>query len=110
MRLQPWGQLQVYCTSAGHPVVGRRFNIILDVESTETASCYFTMAPVVTDAQGQFIILQIPPGHHDLTRQVPIPANPGGDAWMDGNKTKFAIRPGETTTLYLGTNNYTVTT
>ena len=28
---------------------------------------------------------------------------------MDGNKTKFAIRPGETTTLYLGTNNYTLT-
>ena len=109
LRLQPWGRLQVNCSLAGKPVVGRRFKIILDADSMETASCYFTMAPVVTDAQGQFNILQIPPGHHDLTRQVPIPANPGGDAWMDGSKTTFEVRPGETTTLYVGTNNYTIT-
>jgi hypothetical protein len=108
LRLQPWGQLQVDCIAAGQPV-GRRFSVILDVDSTETDACYFTMAPVVTDAQGQFTILQIPPGHHDLARQVPIQANPGGDAWMDGSKTTFEIRPGETTTIYVGTNNYTLT-
>ncbi|HTQ50272.1 MAG TPA: sigma-70 family RNA polymerase sigma factor, partial [Candidatus Acidoferrales bacterium] len=109
LRLQPWGQLQVNCMSAGQPIVGRHFNVILDVDSADSASCYYTMTPVITDAQGQFTILQIPPGHHDLVRQVPIQANPGGDAWMDGSKTSFEIRPGGSTKLYLGTNNYVVT-
>ena len=109
MQLQPWGQLQVTYTSGGKPAAGREYQLELGGGSSETVSFDSGMARVKTDDLGQFSLSQLPPGRHQLIRIFLQPQVGNITSWMYGDKTPFEIRPGEVTTLNLGTSNYTVT-
>ncbi|MEJ0088864.1 MAG: sigma-70 family RNA polymerase sigma factor [Limisphaerales bacterium] len=109
LQLQPWGHLEVTCLSQGKPVVGRLFGLRFDEGSAETLSFDWNVFRFTTDAQGQFTVSYVPPGHHNLVRLFPIKISPGGDGWTDGNKIPIDVKSGTTTTLCLGTNNYSVT-
>lgn len=109
MQLQPGGRLEVTCISGRNPVAGRLYGLEFAVGSTETISFDLSMSHLTTDAQGQFSVSNLPPGHHNLIRLYPFKVEPNGGGWTDGDKTPFEIQPGETTTLTLGTNDYTVT-
>jgi RNA polymerase sigma factor (sigma-70 family) len=109
MQLQPGGRLEVTCISGGNPVVGRLYGLEFGSGSSETISFDLAMSHMTTDAQGQFSVSNLPPGHHNLIRLYPFKVEPNGGGWTDGDKTPFQIQPGETTTLNLGTNNYAVT-
>ena len=67
----------------------------------------FEMAHVVSDAQGQISVAQLPPGQHHLNQIHSVPMGPGGRAFMQGNRTPFQIRPDEITSLTIDTN-YTI--
>jgi hypothetical protein len=110
MQLQPWGQLQVACFSGGKPAVGREYELKLGGGSSDTVSFDYGMTRVKTDERGQFSVSQLPPGKHQLIRLIPVKVTgSGSEGRKYGDKTPFEIRPGETTTLNLGTSTYTVT-
>ena len=109
MQLQPWGQLQVIYNSGGKPAAGREYQLELGGGSSETVAFDSGMARVKTDEQGQFSLSQLPPGRHQLIRIYVQPETGNITSWMRGDKTPFEIRPGEVTTLNLGTSNCTVT-
>ncbi|MGA2281739.1 MAG: sigma-70 family RNA polymerase sigma factor [Verrucomicrobiota bacterium] len=110
LQLQPWGQLQVACFSGGKPAVGREYELELGGGSPDTVSFDFGMTRVKTDERGQFSVSQLPPGKHQLVRLILVKVTgSGSQGRMQGDKTPFEIRPGETTTLNLGTSTYTVT-
>jgi hypothetical protein len=109
MQLESWGQLQVVYNSGGKPAAGREYQLELGGGSGETISFGYGMARVKTDEQGQFTVSQLPPGQHQLTRIFVQPETGNVTSWTCGDKTSFEIRPGEVTTLNLGTSNHTVT-
>ena len=108
MHLQPWGQLQVIYVSGGKPMVGREYELELGGGSSDAVAFDFGMSRVKTDEQGRFLVSQLPPGRHQLIRIYLQPKIGNTTSWMNGDKTPFEIRPGETTTLNLGASNYTV--
>jgi len=95
--------------SNGKPVADRLFGLRFGEGSPETVSFDWSTFRFTTDTQGKFTIPYLPPGQHNLVRQFPIKMSPGGEGWTDGNKIPFVVRPGETTTLCLGTNSCSVT-
>ena len=110
LQLQPWGQLQVACFSGGKPAAGREYELELGGGSPDTISFDFGMTRVKTDERGQFSVSQLPPGKHQLVRILLVKVTgSGSEGRMQGDKTPFEIRPGETTTLNLGASTYTVT-
>jgi hypothetical protein len=105
IQLQPWGQLEVTCTSGGKPAAGRDYLLELGSGSRDTASFDFETGHVKTDEQGRLSIPQMPPGQHQLIRLYPQTTDGSVRGWMHGNKTSLEIRPGETTTLNLDASN-----
>jgi hypothetical protein len=101
IQLQPWGQLQVTCTSNAVPAVGCEYLLELGGGSSDTVSFDFETARLKADAQGQFLVSQMPPGHHQLIRLYPETIDGNVTSWAHGDKTPFEIRAGGTTTLNL---------
>ncbi len=64
---------------------------------------------MTSDSQGKIAVEKLPPGHFTLVRHSDVSVTPDSTGWFNGGKTTFEIRAGETTTLDLGTSNYTVT-
>jgi RNA polymerase sigma factor (sigma-70 family) len=104
IQLQPWGRLEATCFSGGQPVSGREYGLTFGDVSPEALAFDFDASRVTSDAQGKIVVEQLPPGNLKLVRHHPI-----NHGWMDGDKTPFEIKPGETTILTLGMSNYTVT-
>ena len=109
IELQPWGQLEVISTSNGKPAAGREYTLLFRGGSLDTVFFDPETSRVKTDAQGRISIPQLPPGQHQLIRLYPQTTGGNAHSWMNGDKTPFEIRPGETTTLNLGAMSYTVT-
>ncbi|HSY17415.1 MAG TPA: carboxypeptidase-like regulatory domain-containing protein, partial [Candidatus Acidoferrales bacterium] len=104
IQMQPWGRLEATVFSGGKPVGGREYGLAFADVPTETMGFEFDSSRVTSDAQGKIVVDLLPPGRLNLIRHYPI-----DHGWSDGNKTPFDIKPGETTTISLGTSNYTVT-
>ncbi len=109
MQLQPWGRLEVTYVSGGKPAAGREYLLELGGGSPETVSFDFQVSRFKTDEQGRLLVSQLPPGRHQLIRLYAQPEIGNTTSWVHGDKTSFEIRPCKTTTLNLGTSNYTVT-
>ena len=109
MRMQPWGQLEVTCTTGGGPAAGREYLLELGGGSRDTVSFDFETGRVKTDEQERLSIPQMPPGHHNLIRLYSRTESGNVTSWIYGDKTPFEIRSGETTTLNLGASSYAVT-
>jgi RNA polymerase sigma factor (sigma-70 family) len=104
IRMQPWGRLEATCFSGGKPASGREYGLEFRDISSESISFEFNSSRVTSGSEGKITVEKLPPGHLNLVRQHPI-----HHGWMNGEKTPFEIKPGETTTLTLGISNYTVT-
>ena len=104
IQMQPWGRLEAMCYSGGKPVAGREYGLAFADVPNDTLGFDFNSSRVTSDAEGKLIVDKLPAGHLNLVRHYPIQ-----NGWSDGNKTPFDIKAGETTTLSLGTSNYTVT-
>jgi len=104
IQMQPWGRLEATVFSGGKPVAGREYGLAFADISAEALAFDFDASRVTSDAQGKIVVEQLPPGHLNLVRHYPV-----DHGWMDGSKTPFDIKPGETTTLSLGNSDYTVT-
>jgi hypothetical protein len=104
MQLQPWGRLEVTCLAGGKPAAAREYQLDFSGGAFDIIS-FEPKVNVKTDAQGQFVVSQMPPGSHQLTRWFRDPAFTN---WASGDKATFEVRTGETTTLTLGSSNYSV--
>ena len=109
IQMKSWGRLEATCLSGGKPVNGREYGFSFSDISAESVAFDFDVSRVTTDSEGRITVDKLPPGHLNLVRHIPVHISPGGGGWMDGEKTSFEIKPGETTTLTLGMSNYTVT-
>ena len=104
IQLQPWGHLEAMCYSAGKPVSGREYGLAFRDVPADSVGFDFDVSRVTSDAGGKISVDMLPPGNLELVRHYPV-----HNGWMNGQKTPFEIKPGETTTLTLGMSNYTVT-
>lgn len=107
MQLQPWGRLEATCYSGGRPVAGRDLGLKFGGGSRGSVSFDPLANQYKTDANGQIVIDQLPPGKHALVRLFRFKM-PDGVGWSEGDKTTFEIQPGQTTKLDVGISNYTV--
>jgi RNA polymerase sigma factor (sigma-70 family) len=105
IQMQPWGRLEVTCYSGGKPATGRQYGADFKDIPFESATFAFDAWRATVDAQGKFALEKLPPGALNLVRYRKN--NEGGESGMA--ETSFEVKPGETTTLTLGTSNYTVT-
>ncbi|MDR3458758.1 MAG: sigma-70 family RNA polymerase sigma factor [Verrucomicrobiae bacterium] len=103
IQMQPWGRLEAMCYSGGKPVAGREYGLAFADVSGEALAFEFDASRVTSDASGKIIVDKLPAGQLNLVRHHPV-----DHGWSNGTKTPFEIKPGETTTLSLGTSNYTV--
>ena len=106
LQLQPWGRVEGTYLSGGQPAPGR---IVLLQYGSDDLSTLSSDVTAQTDAQGQFIIPQAPPGSHKLARVVVERLSPTSTSSQKFPLTEVEIRPGETTFLTLGASNCTVT-
>jgi hypothetical protein len=108
MQLQPWGALEVVCSSHGKPAVDRDYMLELGGGSTETVAFEFSISQIKTDNDGHISVANLPPGQHKLVRiqRYKISERSGGFTY--GDKTPFEISPGETARLELGSSDCTV--
>ncbi len=106
MHLQPWGRLEVTCLAGDAPAAGREYQ--LDFSGGAFDVVAFGPKPqVTTDAQGRFSVAQMPPGQHLLTR-CQRDRFLFFENWSPGDKVAFEIRPAETTSVTLGSENLSV--
>ena len=109
LRMRPWGRLEATTYSHGQPVGGREYGLsFADIPLTEI-SLNYNQFRVTSDSQGKITVEKLPPGRFTLVRHSAVSVTPESMSWMEGGKTQFEIRAGETTTLDLGTSNYIVT-
>jgi hypothetical protein len=104
IRLQPWGRLEGTYLSGGKPARDRSLALEYgggDLATISSGSGFKAQS----DAQGNFVFPQAPPGRHRLMRVITLSSN----SWTSELVTEVEIRPGETTTLTLGASNCTVT-
>jgi RNA polymerase sigma factor (sigma-70 family) len=102
LRLQPWGRLEGIYRSAGQAAAGRELLFEYGDGNYQSISSSFDGYRVKTDAQGRFVVPQVPPGHHRLVRLVETKVNPGGVGWTHEPMTDVEIRAGETTSIAVG--------
>ena len=106
LQLQPWGRLEITCLAGTQPAAGREYQLDFSGGAFDTIS-FEPKIKVKTDAQGQFLLSQMPPGRHQLTR-----SQSGQfftfEKWSPVDEATFEIRSGETTALTLGSNSLTV--
>ncbi len=94
--LQPYGRIEGILRIGSEPSVGQVF-----WPSPATYSGLqldFATYKTTTDANGHFVIEQIPPGKINLTRMVQTMPN----AWMHSHSTEVLVEPGRTTQVTLG--------
>jgi protocatechuate 3,4-dioxygenase beta subunit len=109
LQMQPWGRLEATTYHQGQPIGGWEYGLsFADIPQGEM-TLHFNQFRVTSDSQGKITVEKLPPGQFILTRHSAVTVTPESLGWMDGAKTPFEIRAGETTTLNLGTSNYTVT-
>jgi len=108
LQLQPGGNLTVSCVAGGQSGAGLAYAVEFGGESRDSIDFDLSMSHATTDAQGQFSITNLPPGHHQLTRIYPFKSANGGGGWSYGDKVGFDIQPGETTTLNPWANTYAI--
>ncbi len=109
LQMQPWGRLEATTYHQGQPIGGWEYGLsFADIPQGEM-TLHFNQFRVTSDSQGKITVEKLPPGQFILTRHSAVKVTPESMSWMDGAKTPFEIRAGETTTLNLGTSNYTVT-
>jgi beta-lactamase regulating signal transducer with metallopeptidase domain len=94
--LQPYGRIEGVLRIGSEPGAGQDFwpspaaysGLQLDFATYKTT----------TDADGHFVIEQIPPGKVNLTRMVQTMPN----SWMRSHSTEVVVEPGKTTQITLG--------
>jgi RNA polymerase sigma factor (sigma-70 family) len=104
LQMQPWGRLEATCLSGGRPASGQEYGLAFGDLPYPSLLFWFNPAQVISDAQGKIVVDKLPPGNLNLVRHYRVT-----HGWVNGTKTPFEIKPGETTTLALGMSNYTVT-
>ena len=108
LQMRPWGQLEATAYSHGQPVSGREYGFSQTDISPEFISFNFS-AGMTSDGRERITVEKLPPGHFCLVKHNAVQRTPGMVSWMNGDKTPFEIRVGETTMQDLGMSNKTVT-
>ena len=108
LQLQPWGRLAVTCLAGGKPATQRDYQLEFSGGAFDTIS-FDPKLKVTTDAQGTFLVSQMPPGRHVLTRGFRDAAMLTFETWALGDRTTFESSPGETTAITVGRSNCSVT-
>ena len=93
--LQPYGRIEGVLRIGSEPAAGQDF--WPSPASYSGLQLDFTYK-TTTDADGHFVIEQIPPGKINLTRMVQTMPN----AWLHSHSTEVLVEPGKTTQVTLG--------
>jgi uncharacterized GH25 family protein len=101
IHLQPWGRLEGTSMVGGQPASGRDLLFIYGEGDFSTVSSDQPAFRVKTDTDGRFVFPQVPPGKHRLARLTPQPP-PHEVMFTIEPSVDVEIRPGETTTVTLG--------
>lgn len=109
VQLQSWGRVEGTLLSGGKAAVNGIIRFNLGNGDWNTVRADFTAYQTQSDAEGGFVFAQVPPGRHKLMRTTPQRETGGATSWQDGEKVDIEVRPGETTTITLGGNSYSVT-
>ena len=96
IRLQRWGRVEGTYLAGGHVVL-----FVYGGGDPDTISADFMGFRAKTDANGQFVFPQVPPGKHSLSCAIPWPP-PHENSFNIEELGGVEIRPGETTTVNLG--------
>jgi hypothetical protein len=103
IRLGAWGRIEGTCLSGGEPATGRSLSI--DYASrVDEGYIYmdFQKFSTTVDPQGQFVFPQVPPGARKVGRWMTasLPSSAGAQQLL--TVADVEVRPGETTTLAIG--------
>ncbi len=106
--LQPWGRLEGTYFASGKPAANREMLLQFSDQAISAGIGFdFMSFKVSTDSQGHFVFPQVPPGKLTIIYLAHIPPNgfqhqplPDGDV---------ETRAGETATITVGANGYTIT-
>jgi RNA polymerase sigma factor (sigma-70 family) len=109
VQLQSWGRIEGTLLSGGKAAANGIIRFNLGNGDWNTVRTDFTAYQTQSDAEGGFVFAQVPPGRHKLMRTTPQREAGGVTSWHDGAKVDIEVRPGETTTVTLGGNSYSVT-
>jgi hypothetical protein len=109
VQLQSWGRIEGTLLSGGKAAANGVIRFNLGNGDWNTVRADFTAYQTQSDAEGGFVFAQVPPGRHKLMRTTPQRETGGVTSWHDGEKIDIEVRPGETTTITLGGNSYSVT-
>ncbi|MGH7942759.1 MAG: hypothetical protein ACREFR_17000, partial [Limisphaerales bacterium] len=106
--LQPWAKIEGTLREGPRPGTNQMIEIV-DwrgvVASNSISPLMFDLNAyqAKTDGQGRFVLTYIPPGTHELSREVPE-----GNGWVNEMLGAIDIKPGETKQVTLGGNERTV--
>lgn len=105
--LLPWGRIEGTVLVGGQPAEGRMYMLSLQPEGFGEGSFNMDWGTykVDTDKDGKFVMEKVPSGPRGLIRL--IPTDPG--SWAHDKTTEVDVKPGETTTVILGSTGALVT-
>ena len=105
--LLPWGRIEGTALVGGQPAEGRIYMLSLRPEGYGEGSLNMDWRTykVDTDKDGKFVMEKVPAGPRGLTRLIQTESN----SWMHDKTTGVDVKPGETTTVTLGSTGAVVT-
>ena len=101
IRLQPWGRIEGTYLVGGQPAAGRHVQFGYGHGDLNGVSSDFLSFRVKVDTDGRFVFPQVPPGQHRVSGLIPRPP-PHDTEFTVPQPVDIEIRPGETTTVTLG--------
>jgi hypothetical protein len=97
--LQPWGRVEGRVLMGETPVVGAKYWVYQARTDNVHVRAHHN---VETDANGRFVVQQIPPGAHGICQRYAENSDGKGSHSMAGLVVRFEIPPGKTAALELG--------
>lgn len=101
IRLQRWGRVEGTYMVGGQSATGHELLFTYGGGDPRTVSADVMSFRAKTDANGRFVFPQVPSGKHSLSRAIPLPP-PQEESFSIEQLEGIEIRPGETTTVTLG--------
>ncbi|MGE3312372.1 MAG: M56 family metallopeptidase [Limisphaerales bacterium] len=93
--LRPYGRIEGNLTVLGQPVAGEEFLLGLSAAGLQAD---FNLHRQTTDAQGRFVLEQVPPGNVGVIRLI----QSGPRSWNHGRETPVRVEAGQTARVTLG--------
>ncbi|MBC7819310.1 MAG: M48 family metalloprotease, partial [Planctomycetaceae bacterium] len=99
IELQPWGRVEGRVLIGDKPVVGAKYWVY---QSRADDAHVRTNTNVETDADGRFVVEQLPPGRHGICQRYADGSDGKSSHFISGLLVRFDIPAGKKTTLELG--------